>query len=273
VLFRSQLVGTSSAANPITVKNTGNSALVFQVAIGGSNAGDFSEADACGGSVASGASCNLMITFAPKAPGNRTGMLIVTQINGFVPNSQNTVPLGGTAIDFSLGAANGSSTSASVVAGQAAAFNLQVTPMNGFAGAVALACSGAPASASCSPTPPSINVTGNSVVPFTLNIATSAAQLGIPLEKPGSPLIPPNWLLLVWLASFLSLFTRPRRRRFSLGVFAPVAALVLLLMATGCGGGATSATNSSAPQGTFTIVVTGTSQGTSRTVSLSLIIQ
>ncbi len=271
-----QLVGTASTANPITVKNTGNSALAFQAAIGGSNAGDFSEADACGGSVASGASCKLMITFTPKAAGNRNGMLVVTQTNGAPTNSQQTVPLAGAAIDFSLGAANGSTTSATVLAGQAAAFNLQVTPVNGFTGAVALTCSGAPVSASCSATPPSINVAGNSAVPFTLNIGTSAAQLVIPPRRPGSPFIPTNWLLLVLLASLLSLCAFPgRRRRISFGVFAPAAALVLLLLMTpGCGtGGTTSATSSGSPRGTFTIVVTGTTPGGSRTVSLSLTVQ
>ena len=270
-----QLVGTSSAATPVTVKNTGNGPLAFQVAIGGSNAADFSEADSCGGSVSPGASCNLMITFAPKVPGNRTGMLIVTETNMLPSNNQQTVPLGGSAIDFSLGAANGSATAATVAAGQAAAFNLQVNPISGFTGAVVLSCSGAPPSASCAAAPASINVTGNSAVPFTLNIGTSASQLAIPLEKRRWPSIPAGGMLLALFAAFFSLVMLPEKRRLVLGISAPAAALFLLLLISGCGGGGSASSVASAgpPRGTFTIVVTGTYQGGSRTVSLSLTIQ
>ncbi len=270
-----QLVGTSSAATPVTVKNTGGGALAFQVAISGSNASDFSENDNCAGSVSPGTSCNLMITFAPKAPGTRNGMLIVTETNMLPANNQQTVPLGGSAIDFALGVANGSATTATVVAGQAAAFNLQVNPISGFTGPVVLSCSGAPPSASCAAAPASINVTGNSAVPFTLNIGTSAAQPAIPLEKHPWPFYPAGWLLLALFASFFSLVVLPEKRRLILGISAPAAALLVLLLISGCGGGGGSSNTASAgpPRGTFTIVVNGTSQGGNRSVSLTLTIQ
>ncbi|MGH9701770.1 MAG: hypothetical protein ACRD4K_00210 [Candidatus Acidiferrales bacterium] len=49
----------------------------------------------------------------------------------------------------------------------------------------------------------------------------------------------------------------------------------MLLMTSGCGGGSgtTGATNAGPSRGTFTIVVTGATQGGSRNVSLSLTIQ
>ncbi|MGH9701771.1 MAG: choice-of-anchor D domain-containing protein, partial [Candidatus Acidiferrales bacterium] len=217
----------TSAANPITAKNTGNAALTFQASIGGSNATDFSEADTCQGSIAAGASCNLMVTFAPKAAGSRNALLFVTATNIAPSNNQQTVPLGGTAVDFSLGAAAGSSTSVSVAAGQAATFNLQLNPIDGFSGTVAITCAGAPVSSTCSSTPSSINATGNSAIPFAVNIATSASRLGIPADRPAAPVIPKNWVIVIFLTLLLCLrLVSAKRRRFNLIAFAPAAAFL-----------------------------------------------
>jgi hypothetical protein len=71
--FGSQAVTTASAAENITVTNTGtNALLVTSVAM----TGDFSETDDCAGaSVAPGKSCVAAVIFSPTAVGTRTGTL------------------------------------------------------------------------------------------------------------------------------------------------------------------------------------------------------
>ncbi|HET9791867.1 MAG TPA: choice-of-anchor D domain-containing protein, partial [Candidatus Angelobacter sp.] len=74
VTFVQQLVGTKSAAQPITITNTGSTALQitpFTIS------GDFTEADDCHTSsgILPGKSCTISVSFAPTARGTRTGQL------------------------------------------------------------------------------------------------------------------------------------------------------------------------------------------------------
>ncbi len=276
--FPGQLVGTASASSTISLNNIGNGTLAFQTSIGGTNSGDFSEADTCGGVVNAGAICNLMITFMPKASGSRSATLILTDNNNGVANSQQTVALSGSGTDFALGPASGSTTSASVTAGQSAAFNLQVTSLDGFSGAVTLACSGAPSLATCAPSTGTLNVSGNSSVPFTVNVTTTAASLAIPRRWPGLPLAPVARFPLVPLAVLLLLLAswRNKRPRMNFAVVAPVLALALFLVTVGCGsvgGGSGGPGGPGTPPGTYTLTITGSSQGGSRTLPLSLTVR
>lgn len=79
--FTSQPVGTTSAAQNITLTNTGNATLTFSgsgIVIAGANSADFSETNTCGASVAAGANCTISITFKPTATGARNASLSVT---------------------------------------------------------------------------------------------------------------------------------------------------------------------------------------------------
>jgi hypothetical protein len=70
--FASQTVATTSAAQPVTVDNTGATAFnvtAIQVS------GDYSQTNNCGTSIAAGSSCAIQVKFAPTAPGTRTGVL------------------------------------------------------------------------------------------------------------------------------------------------------------------------------------------------------
>jgi probable HAF family extracellular repeat protein len=72
--FSSLLVGKHSAAQPVTVNNTGPTAFGFNpMAV----TGDFSQTNNCGVSLAAGSSCAIQIAFTPTAPGTRTGVLTV----------------------------------------------------------------------------------------------------------------------------------------------------------------------------------------------------
>jgi urease beta subunit/alpha-D-ribose 1-methylphosphonate 5-triphosphate synthase subunit PhnH len=95
--YSSQLVGSSSAAQTITISNTGTAALhVGTVAVSGSNSGDFAVANnACGSAVAVGQSCTVTLTFSPTAMGSRSA---TATISSDAINGAQSVSLSGTGI-------------------------------------------------------------------------------------------------------------------------------------------------------------------------------
>jgi hypothetical protein len=93
VVFASRRVGTTSSAEPVVLTNTGDGPLSLSSTLAGITAsGDFTVTDNCGVSVAAGASCRLNIVFAPKATGNRVG--VVTIVSD-APGSPHTISLSG----------------------------------------------------------------------------------------------------------------------------------------------------------------------------------
>ncbi len=91
--FASQQVQTASAAQTVTVTNTGTVALnIARIAM----TGDFTGTDDCtAAAIAPSASCTVQVTFLPSAAGTRTGSLTVYgNING---GGQLTASLSGTA--------------------------------------------------------------------------------------------------------------------------------------------------------------------------------
>jgi hypothetical protein len=72
--FASQMTGTTSTAQNVTLKNTGNAALaVTSIHV----TGDFAQNNKCGSSVAVGANCTIAVTFTPSVVGTRSGSLSV----------------------------------------------------------------------------------------------------------------------------------------------------------------------------------------------------
>ena len=88
--FASQSVGTTSAAQTVTLSNTGTATLTISSIVA---SGDFAETDNCGGSLASGGNCSISVTFTPTASGTRTGSSSVTDN---ASGSPQTVGLTGT---------------------------------------------------------------------------------------------------------------------------------------------------------------------------------
>ena len=94
--FADQTVGTSSAAQVVTLSNTGTATLTLtSIAITGANGGDYSQTNTCGSSVAAGASCTISATFTPTATGTRNASITVTDS---VAGSPQNIPLTGTGI-------------------------------------------------------------------------------------------------------------------------------------------------------------------------------
>ncbi|HVV25189.1 MAG TPA: discoidin domain-containing protein [Pseudonocardiaceae bacterium] len=104
--FAGTVVGSTSAAQTVTVSNTGTSAASVS---GVSVTGDFSQTNACS-SIPVGGSCTVSVTFKPTAGGSRTGTLTVASNAN---NSPTTVALTGTGIDASTDIAAGRPASAS----------------------------------------------------------------------------------------------------------------------------------------------------------------
>jgi archaellum component FlaF (FlaF/FlaG flagellin family) len=73
--FTGQAVGSTSAAQGVTLTNTGSAALnITSITI----SGDFAETNTCGATVAPGNSCTISVTFTPTAAGNRYGSVTIT---------------------------------------------------------------------------------------------------------------------------------------------------------------------------------------------------
>jgi hypothetical protein len=81
--FAPQNIGTSSAAQTVTMTNTGNVSFpLSSVAISGTNAGDFTETNNCPNSLAVSATCQIAATFTPVSAGTRTASLVVSATGG-----------------------------------------------------------------------------------------------------------------------------------------------------------------------------------------------
>jgi hypothetical protein len=91
--FGAVKVGKSGAPLPVTVTNLSSAALAFSApTFTGADAGDFTQSNNCGSSLAGGASCVIQVTFAPGAKGTRTGGM---QIRDSDPTSPQSVSLHG----------------------------------------------------------------------------------------------------------------------------------------------------------------------------------
>jgi hypothetical protein len=223
--------------------------------------------------LAAGSNCRVDVTFRPTAAGTRNGLLTITTS---AAGSPHMVALSGTGTDFAIAAASGGSTSATVNAGQTATYNLQVAP-TGFSGNVALSCAwtgSQPRGTNCTVSPTSVNVDGTNAAPFTATVTTTARSLAGPRPEVRPPLSdhPRGVPLAVLLLGLLMLITvtvpRQQRMYVRLGL---AMALVVLWAACGGGGGATPPpSQTGTPAGTYTLTVSGTASGISRTATLTL---
>lgn len=95
--YGNQLINTTSAAQSVTVTNTGSASLtVSGVTLTGTHPGDYSIAsNSCTAPVAAGQSCSVGVKFAPTTTGSRTASL---QIASDASNGTQSVPLAGEGI-------------------------------------------------------------------------------------------------------------------------------------------------------------------------------
>ena len=268
--FAAQTVSTQSAAQTITLTNTGNAALTpLTIARNGS----FAEKNTCPASLSAGANCTISVIFSPTGAGSQSGTITVTD-NAL--GSPQTIALSGTGIDFAL---TSTTTSQTVSAGQTANYSLTLSPEDGFSQTVNLACTGAPTLATCTLTPNSATVSGTASATVAVAVSTTAPSTAW-LAPPAGRSLPPGstglermfWLYaLLGLASLATLAAaRKRRAAYLVG-----ACLLLAMLWTACGGGSSTPAKTvpGTPAGTYTVVVTGTAASTStltHTINLTL---
>jgi hypothetical protein len=257
--FGSVTVGASSSLT-LTLTNVGTSALTgLTNTLSGLNAGDFVVNVPCPTTLAAGNSCMETVTFTPATTGARAASLTVSSSD---PAGPLVVALNGTgavAGTFVLTVNGGSVATTTVASGQPASYALLVSPLNGFAGNVALTCVAVHAGsyASCSLLSPLLTVNGGAVG-TTATISTVSAALRIAAMMP-------------LLSLPLLLWRRTRRR-----------AMLLLTSASliGCGSGSTTGSGSSTtvntPPGMYQYQVTASATNgvaISSAVTLNLVVQ
>jgi hypothetical protein len=180
-------------------------------------------------------------------------------------------------------ASNGPS-STTVNSGETATYKVAVTPAGGFSGAVQLACTGMPASATCAISPSSLNVAGGDAV-VTVSVATGVRISALLHAEPQLLVSACNPLAALFAPlPIVMLFTRRTRRRSSRYALCTLAAIMLLLLSMGtisCGGmggtprpvSAPQSSVGSTPPGTYSVVITATSGALSHATSLTLIVR
>jgi hypothetical protein len=257
--FGSEYVGGTTAAQTVTLQNTGGASLNISRI---ETSGDFAETNNCPGSLDPAGSCAILVTFSPTMNGTRNGTLTVIDD---AANSPQTVSLTGigTGPNLGLGVAPGSSSSQTVSAGGTAKYTLAIGGQ-GVSGTATLTCSGAPSGATCT-VPASENVSGTSASTFPVSVTTTARNSAL-LLRPHSGF---GWMWAVGILSFLVLPGSRRARRGKLHLL-PFA---LLLFLCSCGGGSSSSSSSGTPVGTYTITVTATMGSNQSSTPLTLIVQ
>lgn len=96
VNFGNQNVGTTSAAQLVTLSDNGTAPLIINsISVSGTNASDFTQTNNCGTSVAVGQNCTISVSFAPAKSGARTATLT---LNDNDPSVTQTIALSGTGV-------------------------------------------------------------------------------------------------------------------------------------------------------------------------------
>jgi VCBS repeat protein/centrosomal CEP192-like protein/pre-peptidase/ASPM-SPD-2-Hydin domain-containing protein len=94
--YATQLVGTTSAAQKVTLSNKGTAQLTIA---GIQVTGDFQETNTCGAGLQPGTTCTITVTFTPTAGGTRTGSVAI-QDNGNSKTQKISLTGTGTAVEL-----------------------------------------------------------------------------------------------------------------------------------------------------------------------------
>ncbi len=263
--FSSTPLGTLSASQVVTLKNSGSASLSLS---GVQIAGDYKDTNNCGTTLAVGATCTVSVTFTPTATGILSGSLTISSSVG----SPQTIALSGTASDFTL---TSSAISSSIQPGASATYTLTATAVGGsFPDVVALGCSGLPAHATCSFSPASITP-GATKATTTLTISTTDSVAentpAIPAhQKPMNSL----WMQVQGLGLVGMVLANGKKRSRKAAILVLLVLLVLgMIFMTGCAGGTGIAPVTSNNPQSFTITVTGTSGSLQHSVPVTLTVQ
>jgi endonuclease/exonuclease/phosphatase family metal-dependent hydrolase len=251
-------IGLTSTGQQLTLTNTGETTVSIT---GFTVAGDFSQSNNCGSSLAVGASCAVNVVFKPTAVGTRTGSITLAGSATVAP-----VTLTGTGLlpqDFSLGdSSNNTTTNITLNAGDNTTLSLKFSSLNGFAGSITLACAAngtAPTGVACTAVTP-VTLTAGGTATGTVVITTVARTLPAGLGMlPTSGAGRVAMLVLVSLVAMVLLSVKRYGRLVrSSGLLMLLCSFALGI--TGCSTAKGTGPNpSGTPAGTYTYTVTATS--------------
>lgn len=186
--FGNQNLGVTSAAQPVTLTNTGNAALdIISIGLTGTNSADFAETNNCPEMLNPASNCTVNMTFTPSVVGAESASLQFTDNAADNPES---VALSGTGVNVPPAySVTASPTSLTIAQGQAGTTTLTITQVGGITGTVNFACTGLPAKTSCVFAPTQVVMSGNdapATVTLTVNTTGSngvLSQLSRPLSR------------------------------------------------------------------------------------------
>jgi hypothetical protein len=251
-------VGLTSPAQTMTLTNNGGAVLaISSIAV----SGDFFLASTtCGATLVPNTACTLLIVFSPAVGGTRTGVLTLIDNAG---SGTQTAALSGLGIDFTLVASG--PTSVTVMSPTSATYTLLLTAPAGVSGNVVMACTGAPSHSLCTVNPSPVALGGT--VDVIVTVQTGLARMDRPLFGDRGE------LTVLALLVPLGFFVRRRKR------LAALMMVFAMLSLGGCGvgrqippGGLTGPVTPT-PSGTYSLNVSASSAGITRSVALTLVVQ
>jgi hypothetical protein len=250
---------TVTLTNPDSVNSLGSVAVAV-------TAGFKLVSTTCASTLAAGASCTAVVEFAPVSAGAQSGSLTVS--SSALPTGS-FVPLSGMGFDFAV-APSGSSTQ-TIANGQTADYKLAITPLLGAQGVFSFQCGSLPPNSACTFNPASVgvpaNTEGNVVVEIATGITTTTAKSSPPLMWPALP-------LACGLALAPFALMRRRMTLLLIALLAIFAAGIPSCTSSGViSGGAVPGNGSGITSpGSFSVVVTATSNGIQHQVTLTLVV-
>jgi hypothetical protein len=263
--FGSQTTGVASAAQSVTLSNTGNAPLsITGIAVMGANASDFTETNNCGASLAASATCTINIVFDPTAAaGTETATLNVADNATGTPQQ---VALSGLSTP-----ANVSCTVPSVSVSNDVGSITITCNSNGYIGTMNFAIT--------LPSPLSQYITATfspTSIDFTSTISTGTTVLTIaPVSSSVKNLDPPLSRRFEDRLALASLILMPgwwlvsrKRRPRSLHLLLLIAGFISCALVSACGGG--SPKLATPPAGSYSASIVLTGPGLNQTIPLTI---
>lgn len=280
--FAATIVSTSTAAQTVTVTNSGTDVLTISgVSITGTSSSSFTQTNNCT-SVNAGSSCTINVTFTPQGLGTLSASVSVADN---ASGSPQTVSLTGTGDEPAGATYSLSAAATSVTAGSSGSSAITATGASGYVGpstvtlsACTLASSptGAVDSPTCAITTASVTFAAgaNTGSGGVVTISTTAASASVRKAALGNTAPWAGGAGAIAVAGLLLFIPgRLRKWRALLGAFVLVATLGVL---SGCGGGSGGGggggtSNPGTTAGSYTFTVTGKDAvGNSQSATLNL---
>ena len=267
--------GSSASVSAVLTQTTGGSAVVgvsvlFTLGSGGT-------AQTCSGITGATGAATCTIASVNQTAGSRTVSASFAGNSMYLASSAGPITV--TIVDFTDTTASGAQT---VVAGASAMFTITTAPVGGSSSiVVTFTATGLPAGAAATFNPASVNPGASTTMTITTTARPAVAARApssprwpeLPKPFPGTFAACLACLILAMLIAGVRFAGFARR---PLGRVAPVAALILLIVAAGyiagCAG-QVAAVPAGTPAGTYTITVTGTFGTDVHTTSATLIVQ